>query len=156
MGFRMIWYAKNFNDAPPNNMMTSSNENIFRVTGPLCGEFTGEFPAQRPVMRSFDVFFDLRLDKRFSKQSWGWWFEMLVRPLWRLSNELPWCHSKNVPAPSNYLSSTPQNMQRAHACFLCFTTVQSTHITRGALAPHLPYIWSSANEMDLDTLVKSN
>ena len=23
------------------NMMTSSNGNIFRVTGPLCGEFTG-------------------------------------------------------------------------------------------------------------------
>ena len=40
--------------------MTSSNGNIFRVTGPLCGEFTGpgEFPAQRPVTRSFDVFFD--------------------------------------------------------------------------------------------------
>ena len=46
-------------------MMTSSNGNIFRVTGPLCGEFT----AQRPVMRSFDVFFDLRLNKRLSKQS---------------------------------------------------------------------------------------
>ena len=45
-------------------MMTSSNGNIFRVTGPLCGEFTGpgEFPTQRPVMRSFDVFFDLRLN----------------------------------------------------------------------------------------------
>ena len=43
-------------------MMTSSNGNIFRVTGPLCGEFTGpgEFPAQRPVTRSFDVYFDLR------------------------------------------------------------------------------------------------
>ena len=42
-------------------MMTSSNGNIFRVTGPLCGEFTGpgEFPAQRPVTQSFDVFFDL-------------------------------------------------------------------------------------------------
>ena len=53
-------------------MMTSSNGNIFRVTGHLCGEFTGpgEFPAQRPVMRSFDVFFDLRLNKRLSKQ-WG-------------------------------------------------------------------------------------
>ena len=40
-------------------MMTSSNGNIFRVTGPLCGEFTGpgEFPAQRPVPRSLDVFF---------------------------------------------------------------------------------------------------
>ena len=38
-------------------MMTSSNGNIFRVTGHLCREFTG--PAQRPVTRSFDVFFDL-------------------------------------------------------------------------------------------------
>ena len=39
--------------------MTSSNGNIFRVTGHLCGEFTGsgEFPAQRPVTRSFDTFF---------------------------------------------------------------------------------------------------
>ena len=45
--------------------MTSSNGNIFQVTGHLCGEFTGpgEFPAQRPVTRSFDVFFDLRLNK---------------------------------------------------------------------------------------------
>ena len=50
-------------------MMTSSNGNIFRVTGPLCGEFTGpgEFPTQRPVTRSFDVcFFYLRLNKRLS------------------------------------------------------------------------------------------
>ena len=56
-------------------MMTSSNGNIFRVTGPLCGEFTGpgEFPAQRPVTRSFDVFFDWRLNKRSSKQPRGWW-----------------------------------------------------------------------------------
>ena len=60
------------------HMMTSSNGNIFRVTGPLCGEFTGpgEFPTQRPVTRSFDVYFDLRLNKRLSKQPWGWWFEM--------------------------------------------------------------------------------
>ena len=35
-------------------MMTSSNKNISRVTGHLCGEFTGpgEFPTQRPVTRS--------------------------------------------------------------------------------------------------------
>ena len=69
-------------------MMTSSNGNIFRVTGPLCGEFTGpgKFPAQKPVTRSFDVFFDLRLNKRLSKQSWGWWFETLSRPLWHQCN----------------------------------------------------------------------
>ena len=48
---------------------------------------TGEFPAQRPVTRSFVVFFDLRLDKRLSKQSWGWWFETLSRPLWRHRND---------------------------------------------------------------------
>ena len=66
-----------------------SNGNIYRVTGHLCGEFTGpgEFPAQRPVTRTFDVFFDLRLNKRLSKQSWGWWFETLSRPLWRHCNE---------------------------------------------------------------------
>ena len=46
----------------------------------------GEFHAQRPVTRSFDVFFDLRLNKRLSKQSWGWWFETLPRPLCRHSN----------------------------------------------------------------------
>ena len=57
-------------------MMTSSNGNIFLLTGPLCGEFTGpgEFPAQRPVTRSFDVFFDLRLNTRLSKQPRDWLF----------------------------------------------------------------------------------
>ena len=69
-------------------MMTSSNGNIFRVTGPLCGEFTGpgEFPTQRPVTRSFDVLFDLRLNKRLSKQPWGWWFETPSWSLWRQRN----------------------------------------------------------------------
>ena len=47
---------------------------------------TGEFPTPRPVTRSFDVFFDLRLNERLSKQSWGWWFEMPKRPLWRHRN----------------------------------------------------------------------
>ena len=72
------------------NMMTSSNGNIFRVTGPLCGEFTGRrwIPnTQRPVTRSFDVFCDLRLNKRLSKQPWGWWFEMPSWSLWRQCNE---------------------------------------------------------------------
>ena len=71
-------------------MMTSSNGNIFRVTGPLWGEFPGpgEFPTQRAVTRSFDVFFDLRLNKRLSKQPWGWWFETPSWSLWRHCNEL--------------------------------------------------------------------
>ena len=69
-------------------MMTSSNGNIFRVTGPLCGEFTGpgEFPSQRLVTGSFDVLFDLRLNKRLSKLSWGWWFGTPPWSLWRQCN----------------------------------------------------------------------
>ena len=51
----------------------------------------GEFPAQRPVRRSFDVFFHLRLNKQLCKQSWGWWFETLSRPLWRNCND-SLCH----------------------------------------------------------------
>ena len=75
-------------------MMTSSNRNIFRVTGHLWGIHRGtgnslvpgEFPAQRPVTRSFDVFCDVRLNKLLSKQWWGWWFETSSCPLWRHRN----------------------------------------------------------------------
>ena len=78
-------------------MMTSSNGSIFRLTGPLCGEFTGEFPWQRPAMRSFDVFFDLRLNKRLSKQPRGWWFETPSCSLWRNCNgeNIQWEFSRN-------------------------------------------------------------
>ena len=37
----------------------------------------GDFLSQRPVTRGFDVFFDLRLNQQLSKQSWGWWFEII-------------------------------------------------------------------------------
>ena len=69
-------------------MMTSSNGNIFRVTGHLFGEFTGPrwIPHTKPVTRSFDVFFDLRPNKRLSKQTWVWWFETLSCSLWRHRN----------------------------------------------------------------------
>ena len=52
-------------------VMTSTNSNFFRVTGPLWGEFIGhgEFPSQRPVTQSCDTFFDLHLNKRLSKPS---------------------------------------------------------------------------------------
>ena len=71
--------------------MTSSNGNIFRVTGLCVGNspVPGEFPAQRPVTRSFDVFFDLQMNKRLIKQSWGWWFETPPWSLWRQCNEPP-------------------------------------------------------------------
>ena len=58
-------------------IMTSSNGNVFHITGTLCREFTGHrwTPSQGPVTRSFEVFFDLRLNKRLSFDvplSWAW------------------------------------------------------------------------------------
>ena len=64
---------------------------------------TGEFPAQRPVRRSLDVFFDLRLNKRLSKQSWGWWFEKLSRPLCRH------CNANGGDRPKWYVSPRINN-----------------------------------------------
>ena len=64
------WGRDFYTNSNENLTMTSSNGNIFRVTGHLCGEFSGEFPAQRPVTRSFGVFFDLRLNKRLTPIFW--------------------------------------------------------------------------------------
>ena len=48
----------------------------------------GEFPTQRLVTRSSDVFFNLCLNKQLSKQSRGWWFETLSRPILRHRNDI--------------------------------------------------------------------
>ena len=48
-------------------MMTSSNGNIFRVTGHWCEECTGHRWIPRTMKRSVDVFFHLRLNRRLSK-----------------------------------------------------------------------------------------
>ena len=80
-------------------MMTSSNSNIFRVTGLLWGESTGHrwIPLTKAVTRSFDVFFNLRLNKRLSKQSRRRWFETPWHSLWRHSigpspvSTMYWC-----------------------------------------------------------------
>ena len=47
-------------------MMTSSNGNIFRVTGPLCGEFNGDRWILHTKASDADLFFDLRPNKRLS------------------------------------------------------------------------------------------
>ena len=57
----------------------------------------GKFTAHRSVTRSFDVCLDLRLNKRLNKQSWGWWFETLSRPLWRHCNDFGhYCYKRHV------------------------------------------------------------
>ena len=71
-------------------MMTSSNGNIFRVTGLLWGEFTGHhlIPLKKASDAELWCLFYLCLNKRLSKQSRRWWFETPSRPLWRHCNIL--------------------------------------------------------------------
>ena len=74
------------------HIMTSTNGNIFRVTGLLGGEFTGHrwIPRTKAMTRSFDIFFDLHMNRQLSKQWKRWWFETLPRSLWRHCNETYW------------------------------------------------------------------
>ena len=68
-------------------MMTSSNGNIFRVTGHLCGEFTGHrwIPRGHKGQWRGALVFSLisAWINGWVNQSWGWWFETPSRPLWR-------------------------------------------------------------------------
>ena len=104
--------------------MTSSNGNIFCITGPLCGQFTGELPAQRPVTWSFDVFFDLHLNERLSKQLWGWWFEMPSHPLW--------CHCKGL------VKDCREQVQQFQVWWLCLVPTSTTRFANdvNTVFPH--------------------
>ena len=95
---QLIWWTNRNQScvrygSPQRDMITSSNGNIFRVTGPLCGEFTGHrwIPHTKASDAELWCFFYLRLNKRLSKPSWGWWFETPSYPLWRHCNETYWC-----------------------------------------------------------------
>ena len=68
-------------------MVMSSNENIFRVTGPLWGESTGS-PVNylhKGQWGGASVFF-LRLNKQLNKQSRSLWVETPSYSLWRYSS----------------------------------------------------------------------
>ena len=126
--------------------MTSSNGNIFRVTGHLCEEF----PAQRPVARSFDVFFDQWLNKRLRKQSWGWWFETLSRPLWRHCNEI-WKQatysSVNKMAQGNRYLPFP-NLERCNQA--CLFDVNPSDVERTREIEECIFVWRNPKDMYLE------
>ena len=70
-------------------MMTSSNGNIFRVTGPLCGEFTGHRWIPRTKASDAELWCFLWSAPWIN--AWankGWWFEPPSRSLWCHCNEV--------------------------------------------------------------------
>ena len=89
-------------------MMTSSTGNIFRVTGPLCGEFPhkGQWRFDRCFLWS-------GLNKWLSKQWWSWWFETQSRPLWR-----HWIAQAWLGIEPRYLRNPVSSAMNAVAAFL--------------------------------------
>ena len=83
--------------------MTSSNGNIFRVTGFEWGIQR----SQRPVTWGFDVFFDLGLHKRLSKQSRRRSFETPMHSLWHHCNESGLYPRERRPADQHQLDIDP-------------------------------------------------
>ena len=87
--------------------MTSSNGNIFRVTGYLCGEVTG--PPWIPLTKASDTelwcFLWCFRNKGLSKYSWSWWFETLSRPLWRHWHVLHFSATTVTSIETNILAS---------------------------------------------------
>ena len=89
------------------DMMTSSNGNIFRVTGPLCGEFTGH--RWIPQTKTSDGVFYLRLNG-WSKQSRRWRFGTPSRSLWRHRNAKKFAMDRSTDKP------TERGLQLLLAC----------------------------------------
>ena len=86
---------------------------IFRVTGPLCGEFTGHW------------WIPLTKNKRLSKQSRRRWFDTLSHQLWRQSNETPWKQPVRHIAAKPHSATQLQHMSEwslqnvKYVCFHC-------------------------------------
>ena len=127
-------------------MMTSSNGNMFCVTGFCAGNspvtagnspVTGEFPSHRPVTRSFDVFFDLRLNKWLSKQSRRRWFGMPSRSLW--------CHCNVVPNSDPVIRAAVRSFSIQRVTLIQFWVRETGQIGGfHALWKEWPQIWHTA------------
>ena len=79
---------------PWHYLMTSSNRDNFRGTGPfLRGIYRSQVNSPHKGQWRRALMFSLirALNKRFSKQAWGWWFEKPSRSLWRH------CHGSRSP-----------------------------------------------------------
>ena len=77
----------------PSHIMTSSNGNIFRATGPFVrGIHRSPVNSRHKGQWRGDLMFSLicALNKRLSKQSWRWRFETQSRSLWRHCYDLLW------------------------------------------------------------------
>ena len=80
-------------------------------------------PHKGQWRRASMFFFYLRLNKRLSKQSWGWWFETLSRPLWRHCNTQAQYYQSDVALLNQVVSNV------AISIVMYTATVENIHST---------------------------
>ena len=113
--------------------MTQSNGNIFRVTGPLCGEFTGHrwIPTQRPVTRTC-----INWDSQLKSQ---WTQNELPNIKLALCDEIAICHRNKIKDAlvdrkcTNSIASAFNSYIEQACKRTC--PVKTTHGTRKARGP---------------------
>ena len=92
-------FLKHSGMIPHFSMMTSSNGNIFHVTGSLCGEFIGHrwIPCTEDSDTELWCFLCSApwMKERLSKQSRGWWFETPTCSLWCHCNDCRFSHIRH-------------------------------------------------------------
>ena len=114
-------------------MMTSSNGNIFCVTGPLLGEFIGEDGRWIPLINASDAELWCSLicarTNVWVKQSTRWWFETSSRSLWSTSFVIA-CQmhvsSNNSGSPLSGLNTLYNCIPRWLASFCSPNTILSS------------------------------
>ena len=127
-------------------MMTSSNGNIFRVTGPLCGGLTGQrwITLTKAGDAELWCFFDLRLNKRLSKQSRGWLFcrrhcahyDVVVVLKWNVERTPSQCllinayvtHGDNYRRTSDIRRTKSQNLNFLVSSCSCFCPIHWSRV----------------------------
>ena len=86
-------------------MMTSSNGNLFRVTGHLCREFTSHrwIPCTKASGTELWCFLWSAPSKLLSRQWRNWWFQMPLCSLWRHCNVLLIFHLQRNPMKISFI-----------------------------------------------------
>ena len=151
-------------------MMTSSSGNIVGATGSLCGEFTGQrwFPCTKACDAELRCFLWSAPEWMvMSKQSWSWWFETPLCPLWRHC-DAPMCFKlcpclirQTYPAYKAHILSDMYICYRADAAEIrtCKISWSRLHVTdwfiSRTLSPVLVQMLCSKWTLDLSSYLNS-
>ena len=113
-------------------MITSSNGNIFRVTGHLCGEFTGHWWRGALMFSLICAWINSSV-----KKSWSWWFEMPSPSLW--------CHSsvhinRSIHSWNTFILKLDIENPKTQCQVMVEVKVQGYIVAPTSYKTHIPFV----------------